>query len=222
MNSKITFSRLFLLLAILTAGCILTANIVAVKLISLNGIFVSGGIVVFPVIYILNDILTEVYGFKRAKYVIWFSFIANLLFVLTVLAVSALPNAPFWNEQKAFDTILGFTPRLLLASFVAYLAGSFANSIVLAKMKLLTKGKYLWTRTIGSTIIGEGLDSLIFVAIAFGGIIPNPAVLNLITTQWILKTSYETIMTPVTYLVVNYLKKKEGLDEYDTSYNLVK
>lgn len=214
-SNEIKFSKLFLLLAILTAGCILTANIVAVKLISLNGIFVSGGIVVFPIIYILNDILTEVYGLKRAKYVIWFSFLANLLFVGAVALVSLLPNAPFWTDQKAFDTILGFTPRLLFASFVAYLVGSFANAIVLSKMKVATAGRHLWARTIGSTIVGEGLDSLIFVSIAFWGIIPNPAILNLVGTQWLLKTAYETVMTPVTYLVVNYLKKKEGIDEYD-------
>lgn len=220
-SNEIKFSKLFLLLAILTAGCILTANIVATKLITLNGIFVSGGIIVFPIIYILNDVLTEVYGLKRAKYVIWFAFLANLVFVTVAYIVSILPNAPFWTEQKAYETILGVTPRLLIASFVAYLVGSFANAIVLSRMKVATAGKYLWARTIGSTVIGEGLDSLIFVSIAFFGTIPNPAVINLITTQWILKTAYEAVMTPVTYAVVNYLKKVEGIDEYDTNQKVV-
>lgn len=215
------FSFLFILFALLFTTCLLTANIVAVKIISLFGLFVPAGIIIFPLSYILGDILTEVYGYENTKTIIWLGFLANLLMVIAIFIAQNLPSAPFWNNQSSFDNILGYTPRLLLASFTAFLVGSFANSFVMSKMKILTKGRMLWTRTIGSTIIGEGLDSLIFISIAFIGAFAFTNLLVLILTQWIIKSLYEVVATPLTYAIVGFLKKKEKLDSYDykTNYN---
>lgn len=209
------YTKLFLLLATLTTACLITSNTIAVKLWDFFGFFVSGGIIIFPLSYILNDVLTEVYGFQKAKNVVWFAFLGNLLFVTAAYIVQILPGAPFWANQEAYEAILGFVPRLLLASFVAFLVGSLANAKVLSKMKVATNGKHLWLRTIGSTIVGEGLDSLIFITIAFWGILPTPALVTMILTQWGLKTAYEALLTPFTYLVVNAIKKAEGIDTYD-------
>ena len=213
------FSFLFVLFAILFTTCLLTANIVAVKIISLFGLFVPAGIIIFPLSYILGDILTEVYGYENTKTIIWLGFLANLLMVIAIFIAQNLPSAPFWNNQSSFNNILGYTPRLLLASFTAFLVGSFANSFVMSKMKILTKGRMLWTRTIGSTIVGEGLDSLIFISIAFIGAFALTNLLILILTQWIIKSLYEIIATPLTYAIVGFLKKKENLDSYDYKAN---
>ena len=213
------FSFLFILFAILFATCLLTANIIAVKIISLFGLFVPAGIIIFPLSYILGDILTEVYGYENTKTIIWLGFLANLLMVIAISIAQNFPSAPFWNNQTSFNNILGFAPRLLLASFTAFLVGSFANSFVMSKMKLLTKGRMLWTRTIGSTIIGEGLDSLIFISIAFIGVFAFTNILVLILTQWIIKSLYEIIATPLTYAIVGFLKKRENSDVYDYKAN---
>jgi len=215
------FSLLFILITILFVTSLLTANIISVKIISLMDIFVPAGIIVFPLSYILGDVLTEVYGYNNAKIVIWLAFLANLLMVVFIFIALNLPSAPFWNDQSSFINILGFTPRLLLASFAAFLVGSFSNSIVLSKMKILTKGKMLWSRTIGSTVVGEGLDSLIFVSIAFIGIFTTEHILSLILSLWLIKSLYEIISTPFTYAVIGYLKKNENLDSFDykISYN---
>ena len=213
------YSFLFILFSILFITSLLTANIVAVKIISLFGLFVPAGIIIFPLSYILGDVLTEVYGYENTKTIIWLGFLANLLMVIAILVASALPSAPFWNNQSSFDNILGYTPRLLLASFTAFLVGSFANSFVMSKMKILTKGHMLWTRTIGSTIIGEGLDSLLFISIAFIGAFAFVNLLILILTQWVIKSLYEIIATPLTYAIVGFLKKKENLDSYDYKAN---
>lgn len=213
------FSFLFILFAILFTTCLLTANIIAVKIISLFGLFVPAGIIIFPLSYILGDVLTEVYGYENTKTIIWLGFLANLLMVIAIFIAQNLPSAPFWNNQSSFNNILGYTPRLLLASFTAFLVGSFANSFVMSKMKILTKGRMLWTRTIGSTIIGEGLDSLIFISIAFIGVFAFTNLLVLILTQWIIKSLYEIIATPLTYAIVGFLKKKENLDSYDYKAN---
>jgi uncharacterized integral membrane protein (TIGR00697 family) len=210
-----TTSPLFLFFAVLFIACILSANIIAVKIISLFGFFVPAGIIIFPISYIIGDILTEVYGYENTKKIIWLGFFANLMMVIAIIIAQSLPAAPFWSNQKAFVDILGFAPRLLLASFTAFLIGSFANSFVMSKMKLMTKGNMLWTRTIGSTIVGEGLDSLIFISIAFIGSLPFMAIFPMILTQWFLKTVYEVIMTPVTYAIVGFLKKREKVDHFD-------
>jgi queuosine precursor transporter len=148
--------------------------------------------------------------------VIWLGFFCNLVAVIAIAIGQALPAAGFWNGQSAYEQILGYSPRLLVASFIAYLVGEFANSFVLAKMKIATKGRWLWARTIGSTLVGEGLDSLVFITIAFWGTIPPDGLASAIVTQWLFKTVYEIVATPLTYLVINFLKRKEGLDVYDT------
>ena len=215
MNPKNIYTNLFLLFAILATASLLSANTIAVKLWDFYGFFLSGGIIIFPLSYIINDVLTEVYGFDKAKKVVWLGFLANIVFVTAIYIVQILPSAPFWTNQEAYEAILGFTPRLLLASFVAYLVGSLANAKILSKMKVATQGKFLWMRTIGSTIVGEGLDSLIFVLIAFWGILPQEAIIPMILTQWGLKTAYEAILTPVTYAVVSAVKRHERIDTFD-------
>jgi uncharacterized integral membrane protein (TIGR00697 family) len=179
------------------------------------------GTIIFPISYIFGDVLTEVYGYRQARRVIWLGFLCNFIVVVALWIGQVLPPASLWDGQKAYERILGYTPRLLVASFLAYLVGEFANSFVLAKMKIATKGRWLWTRTIGSTLIGEGLDSLVFVTLAFVGTIPGMVLLIAILTQWLVKSFYEAAVTPLTYIVVNFLKRKEGLDsfDYDTKFN---
>jgi len=203
--------------------CLVVANIIAVKLVTIFGQIVPAAVIVFPISYICGDVLTEVYGFGRARRVIWLAFGCNLLAVVAIWIGQVLPGAAFWDAQAAYQRILGFTPRLLLASFGAYLVGEFANAFVLARMKLLTGGRMLWARTIGSTLVGQGLDSLLFITIAFWGIIPPAGIISAIVTQWLFKVAYEVLATPLTYAVVNFLKRREGMDvfDHDTSFNPV-
>ncbi len=159
--------------------------------------------------------LTEVYGFRQARRVIWLGFLCNLIVVAAIWIGLVLPAASFWDGQEAYERILGAAPRILAASFLAYLVGEFANAFVLAKMKIATEGRFLWARTIGSTLVGQGLDSLVFITLAFAGVIPLGALATALVTQWLVKSAYEAAATPVTYLVVGYLKRSEGLDAYD-------
>jgi len=211
---------------------LIISNIIAVKLVNIGGLFLPAAVILFPVAYIFGDILTEVYGFARARQVIWTGFICNLLAVIAIWIGGQLPAAPFWSAgafsspesaQQAYQAILGFTPRLLLASFTAYLIGEFLNSIVLAKLKVRTEGRFLWLRTISSTIVGEGADSAVFITIAFAGIIPGGGLVNAILSQWTFKVVYETLATPLTYLIVNTLKRVENEDYFDrdTDFNPV-
>jgi queuosine precursor transporter len=224
-------SQRFLIIAALFITCLITANIIAVKLITLgiepirHGGFQFPGplpaaIVIFPISYIFGDILTEVYGYRQARKVIWLGFLCNLIAVFAFWVAGRIPALDS-GVQNAYERILGYTPRLLVASFLAYLVGEFANSFVLAKMKIMTKGRFLWTRTIGSTIVGEGLDATVFIIIAFGGTMSWALILGIILTHWLVKTGYEVVATPFTYMVVNFLKKKEGVDtyDYDTDFN---
>jgi hypothetical protein len=194
---------------------LITANITAVKLVDLFGFILPAAIFIFPLSYITGDVLTEVYGYRKARQVIWLGFFCNLITVAAIWIGQVLPPASFWDGQGAYERILGYTPRLLGASFLAYLVGEFANSFVLAKMKIATGGRWLWSRTIGSTLIGQGLDSLVFISLAFGGAIPFSGLLMAILTQWLAKTIYEVLATPFTYLVVRFLKGREGIDVYD-------
>jgi queuosine precursor transporter len=214
-------STWFVVVVAVFVTCLLIANIIAVKLVTIFGLTVPAAIIIFPISYICGDILTEVYGYRQARQVIWLGFACNLLAVVAIWAGQALPGAGFWDAQPAYERILGFTPRLLLASFCAYLVGEFTNSYVLAKMKVWTQGRMLWTRTIGSTVVGEGLDSLIFLSIAFWGIIPAGGLVSAVVTQWLFKVAYEILATPLTYIVVNFLKRQEGLEVFDrdTSFN---
>lgn len=214
-------STWFVVVTAVFITCLLIANIIAVKLVSVAGIVFPAAVIIFPISYICGDVLTEVYGYHRARQVIWLGFACNLLAVGAIWAAQVLPGAAFWDAQTAYERILGFTPRLLVASFCAYLVGEFVNSFVLAKMKVLTHGRMLWARTIGSTIVGQGLDSLVFMTIAFLATIPTGALATMVLTQWLLKVAYETLATPLTYAVVGFLKQQEGVDVYDqhTSFN---
>ncbi len=210
--------RLVIITAIFIT-CLITANIIAVKIISLGPFILPAAIFVFPLSYIFGDVLTEVYGYRVARRVIWLGFICNLIFVFFAWVGQILPPASFWERQEAYKNILGYTPRLLVASFCGYLAGEFANSFVLARMKILTRGRWLWSRTIGSTVVGEGLDSAIFITLAFVG---TPSFVPvMVLHHWLVKTVIEAVLTPVTYAVVNSLKRREAIDTYDyeTKYN---
>lgn len=209
----------FVVVAALFVTCLITANIIAVKIIQPFGFLVPAGVIVFPLSYLFGDVLTEVYGYAAARRVIWLGFACNLLAVIAIYLGELAPAAPTQNIQAAYVTILGFAPRLLLASFIAYLVGEFTNSFILAKLKIATRGRWLWTRTIGSTLVGEGLDTIIFISIAFWGVIPTQVLLTLILTQWTFKVLYEIIATPFTYLVVGFLKRQENLDTYDHQTN---
>jgi uncharacterized integral membrane protein (TIGR00697 family) len=210
-----TYSAWFLLVTAVFITCLITANIIAVKLFSVAGLVLPAAVIIFPISYIVGDVLTEVYGYQRARQVIWLGFLCNLIAVVAIWLGGRLPPASFWDGQAAYDQILGYTPRLLAASFLAYLAGEFANSFVLAKMKIFTNGRWLWTRTIGSTLVGEGLDSLVFITGAFLGNIPLAGLGSAIVTQWLAKSAYETMATPLTYAIVSFLKRQEGADVYD-------
>jgi uncharacterized integral membrane protein (TIGR00697 family) len=209
------YSPWFVIAVTVFITCLITANITAVKLVNVFGLVLPAAIVIFPVSYIFGDILTEVYGYRQARRVIWLGFLCNLVAVVAIWLGQVLPPASFWSGQAAYQRILGYTPRLLLASFLAYLLGEFANAFVMAKMKIATKGRWLWTRTIGSTLIGEGLDSLVFMTIAFVGEVPVTGLASAIVTQWLAKSAYEACVTPLTYTAVNFLKRKEELDVYD-------
>ncbi|MGB3683470.1 MAG: queuosine precursor transporter, partial [Rubrobacteraceae bacterium] len=207
---NVGYSYWFVLIVALFVTSLITANVTAVKLIGVFGLVLPAGVVIFPISYIFGDVLTEVYGFRMARRVIWLGFFCNLLAVVAIVIGQYLPAAPFWEGQQAYEQILGYAPRLLAASFCAYLVGEFANSFILSKMKIATGGRWLWSRTIGSTLVGQGFDSLVFVIIAFAGNIPVPALVAAIVTQWLFKSAYEAAATPLTYLVVNFLKRREN------------
>lgn len=209
-------------LVIITAvfiTCLITANIIAVKVIILGMFILPAAIFVFPLSYIFGDVLTEVYGYRTARKVIWLGFACNLIFVFFAWVGQMLPPADFWQAQRAYESILGYTPRLLVASVCGYLVGEFANSFILARMKIMTRGRWLWSRTIGSTIVGEGLDTGIFITLAYIG--TGSPVLTMIWHHWLVKTGIEVVCTPATYAIVNSLKKREDIDAYDyeTRYN---
>jgi hypothetical protein len=214
--------------------CLTISNIIAVKLAAFGTLPIAGplylpaAVIIFPLSYVFGDVLTEVYGYARARQVIWMGFGCNLLAVAAIWMGGLLPAAPFWNAgiyaspdaaQQAYDSILGFTPRLLAASFIAYLFGEFLNSFVLAKLKIATAGKWLWMRTISSTVAGQLVDSGLFITIAFAGALPLAALGQLIATQWLFKSAYEILATPLTYIVVNFLKRVEKRDHYDRETN---
>ena len=210
----------FVIVVAIFITCLISSNIVAVKIADIFGRFVPAAIIIFPISYIIGDILTEVYGYDRAKQVIWLGFFCNALAVLAFWIGGLMPAAPFWENQDSYEVILGSTPRLLLASFVAYLIGELSNSFTLARLKVWTDGKRLWVRTIGSTVIGQGLDSAVFITIAFVGILSNADLLELIITQWVIKVMYEVVATPATYMVEKKLKESEGSEHFDDSTSL--
>ncbi len=201
---------------------LLCSNIIgAEKVVNIYGFSFGAGVLFFPISYIFNDVLTEVYGYARSRKVIWAGFGALIFASFMSWFVRKLPPDPNWHYQEAYDIVFGQTPRIVIASITAFWAGEFTNSFVLAKMKLLTRGKFLWTRTIGSTIAGEAVDSLIFYPVAFYGFWANELLLKVMFTNYAIKVGWEAVITPVTYKVVNFLKKAENEDYYDwdTDFN---
>ena len=204
----------FVVVGALFVTALVVSNIIAVKLVEVEGRVFDAGNVLFPLAYLLGDVLTEVYGFRAARRVILLGFGCNLLAIAAIQLAIALPAAGFWTEnQAAYETVLGTTWRIFAASLAAYLLGEVANALVLARMKVATGGRFLWSRTIGSTVVGQGLDSIVFVTLAFAGT-GAPLVATIVTT-WLIKVAWETAATPLTYAVVNSLKRREGIDAFE-------
>jgi len=203
----------------LFVAVLLISNITSTKILDFGAFTFDGGTLLFPLSYIFGDILTEVYGYGRSRKVIWLGFISALLLSVTLMIVGVLPPANDWPHQEAYDAILGLTPRIVLASLIAYVAGGFANAVVLAKLKILTHGQQLWVRTISSTLVGQGIDTLLFVAIAFWGVLPNELLVAIIISNYIFKCGVEVLFTPVTYWITGWLKQQEQEDYYDRETN---
>lgn len=214
-RAPVTFRYYEYVMAAFVAILLLSNIIGAAKLSTVAGYTFGAGILFFPVSYVIGDVLTEVYGYARARKVIWTGFAALIFMAFMSYVVVAMPPAESWNGQEAYEQVFGSTWRIVLASITAFWAGEFVNSYVMAKMKILTKGKALWTRTIGSTVVGQGVDSLIFYPIAFLGIWTTQDVITVIITNWLLKVLWEAVLTPVTYVVVGKLKQAEGVDLFD-------
>ncbi len=198
---------------------LLISNVVASKILMLGPLAIDGGGLLFPLTYIFGDILTEVYGFKKTRKAIWLGLSANVLMAAVFVIVGAMPPAADWPNQEAYMAILGLTPRIVLASVTAYFIGEFINSFILAKLKILTKGKLLWSRTISSTLVGQAFDTAIFMIIAFWGVLPMDLFIWVGISGYLLKVAVEILFTPFTYLIVNFLKKKENEDYYDNKTN---
>ena len=213
-SGPVPVSRMFLVILGLFVMALVVSNIVAVKIVEVWGRQFDAGTLLFPLVYVIGDVVTEVYGFRRARLVIWIGFLANLVAVGAIQAAIHLPSAGFWEEnQPAFETVLGTTWRLFLGSLAAYLVGELVNSYILSRLKVATHGRFLWLRTISSTIVGQGLDSVIFSTIAFAGTGIDLA--NQIVTIWVIKVAWEVAATPLTYAAVGALKEHEGIDVYD-------
>ena len=216
MKEEKTVSKLYMYLGIVFVTCLILSNIIAGKMWAVTEtITLPAAVILFPVTYILGDIFTEVYGFKKARSVIWAGFGCSFFAVLIYLITIALPHPGFWENQGAYEIVMGTTPRVAIASFAGYLFGEFSNSMILSKLKVATKGKNLWVRTILSTLVGEGFDSVIFITISFWGTMENRTILTMILFQYLFKVAYEVIFTPLTYFVVGKVKKAEGIDTFD-------
>lgn len=213
--------RYFDLIMALFVSVLLISNVASTKFVDLGPFTFDGGTLLFPISYIFGDILTEVYGYRRSRRVIWTGFGAAALMAGVLALVGALPPAEGWENQEAYQAILGTTPRIVLGSLVAYFVGEFSNSYVLAKMKIWSQGRWLWTRTIGSTLVGEGVDTLLFVTIAFAGTIPWALFWSTVASNYVFKVGLEAAMTPATYRITNSLKRSERVDVYDvgTDFN---
>ena len=214
----------FMLLGILFNVCLIAANLLETKVIQIGSLTVTAGLLVFPISYIINDCIAEVWGFKKARLIIWSGFAMNFFVVALGLIAVAIPAAPFWEGEEHFDFVFGMAPRIVAASLMAFLVGSFLNAYVMSKMKVASRGRHFSARAILSTLAGETADSLIFFPIAFGGIIAWRELLIMMCIQIILKSMYEVIILPVTIRVVKAIKKIDGSDVYDTdiSYNVLK
>lgn len=214
----------FMLLGILFCVCLIASNLLETKVVQLWGVTATAGLIVFPISYIINDCIAEVWGFKKARLIIWSGFAMNFLVIGFAQLAVLLPAAPFWEGEEGFNFVFGMAPRIAAASLTAFLVGSFLNAYVMSKMKLASGGKNFSLRAIVSTLVGESADSIIFFPIAFGGLLPVRELLIMIATQAVLKSLYEVIILPVTIRVVKYIKKIDGSDVYDKniSYNVLK
>jgi len=215
MKNKV--SVLFMLAGILFAACLLISNIISSKIMAMGPWMVPVGVLVFPLAYIINDVIVEVWGYRKARLIIWAGFGVNLLAVFFFGLSIAVPAAPFYGDQLAFATVLGSTPRIMAASLLAYLVGSFLNAYIMSRFKVHTHGKGFSLRAVISTLAGEGADSLIFISVAFAGIFPLPVLATMIFTQALVKTIYEIIVLPLTIMVVKKVKKLEETDTFDVS-----
>jgi uncharacterized integral membrane protein (TIGR00697 family) len=194
---------------------LLVSNLVAQKICMIGPLAVSGAVLLFPITYIFGDVFTEVYGFAASRRAIWLGFFGTALLYVVAAAVIALPGAPDWKNQQAFSIVFGFIPRILVASLIAFWAGEFTNSYTMARMKLWTNGKKLWTRTVGSTVVGQGVDTVLVITLTFAGRYPVRTLANIIVTGYLLKVGYEVLATPVTYFVIARLKAAEHADAFD-------
>ena len=218
-KSKQQVSVLFMLFSILFCVCLIAANTLETKQISVLGISLTGGLIVFPIPYIINDCVCEVWGFQKARLLIWTGFAMNFFFVAMGALCDWIPGAPYWTNEAGFHAIFGLAPRVAAASFVAFIVGSFANAYVMSKMKIRDKGRNFSLRAILSTIVGESFDSVIFFPLALGGVVPTEELPKLMLWQVLLKTVYEVIALPITIRIVKALKEHEGEDTYDNDVN---
>jgi len=213
-NSDNKHSNLFLYMCVAFVVCLLLSNLITGKLVQAFGIVFTAGLIIFPITYILGDVFTEVYGFRCSRRIIWIGFACNFFAVLIYLGTLSMPYPEFWQNQNAYETVLGTSSRIFLASLVAYLFGEFFNAITLSKIKVAMGGKWLWCRTILSSLIGHGFDTVIFITIAFWGI-DSSVILQMIIFEYIWKCCYEILLTPVTCIIINRIKKIENIDVYD-------
>jgi hypothetical protein len=214
-QSKQNVSMLFMFFSILFCVCLILANLLETKQIAVGPVSLTGGLIVFPVSYIINDCVCEVWGFRKARLLIWGGFAMNFFFVTVAALCDWIPGAPYWHNQAGFHAIFGLAPRIAAASFVAFLVGSFVNAYVMSKMKIHDGGRYFSARAILSTVAGESCDSLIFFPLALSGVVPAKELPVLIFSQIFLKTAYEIVVLPLTIRVVKYVKQYEGTDAYD-------
>jgi queuosine precursor transporter len=200
---------------------LLVSNLLAQKICRIGPFSISGAAILFPITYIFGDVFTEVYGYAASRRAIWLGFFATALLYVFAAITIALPPDPGWHNQQAFSTVFGFVPRILAASLIAFWMGEFANSYTMARLKLLTEGKWLWTRTVGSTVVGQAVDTAVVIVLTFGGTVPWTTIGSMIVTGYLLKVGYEVLATPLTYAVVNGLKRAEGGESFDrhTSFN---
>ena len=214
----------FMVLGIVFCVCLVAANLLETKVVQLGPVAVTAGLLVFPISYIINDCIAEVWGFRKARLIIWMGFLMNFLVVALGQITVALPAAPFWEGEEGFNFVFGMAPRIAVASLLAFLVGSFMNAYVMSRMKVASHGKHFSVRAILSTVAGESADSLIFFPLAFGGLMPLEELGKMMLVQVILKTLYEIIILPVTVRVVSYVKRVDGSDVYDEhiSYNILK
>lgn len=213
-----------MVLGIVFCVCLVAANLLETKVVQLGPVAVTAGLIVFPVSYIINDCIAEVWGFRKARLIIWMGFLMNFFVVALGQLAIAIPAAPFWQGEEAFDFVFGMAPRIAAASLMAFLVGSFINAYVMSRMKVASQGRHFSARAILSTVAGESADSLIFFPLAFGGLMPVNELVKMMVVQVVLKTAYEVVILPVTIRVVNYIKRVDDSDVYDEhiSYNVLK